>query len=195
MIRDMGGFINDAFGGIGPILLPLVIAGLGIVFSILGTLFIRVSGDSVREAQVQAALNKGNWTSIILTGVALFFILPMMLPATMEMSFFGEGIKEIAPMGVFYAVLVGLAVGGLISYFTEYYTGLGKKPVLDIVTNSATGAATNIIAGLSTGMMSTFAPILLFAGAIWATYTFAGFYGVSIAGLCHDGNHCDATGH
>ncbi|MEQ9303419.1 MAG: sodium/proton-translocating pyrophosphatase, partial [Marinoscillum sp.] len=76
---------------------------------------------------------------------------------------------------------VGLAVGGLISYFTEYYTGLGKKPVLDIVKNSATGAATNIIAGLSTGMISTFAPILLFAGAIWGAYEFAGFYGVAIA--------------
>ncbi|WP_436517098.1 sodium-translocating pyrophosphatase [Ekhidna sp. To15] len=181
VIRDMGGSVDDAFGGIGPILLPLVIAGLGIVFSLFGTLFIKISSNDAKEAQVQAALNKGNWGSIILTGIALFFLLPEMLPATMQMDFFGEGLKTITPLGVFYAVLVGLGVGGLISYFTEYYTGLGKKPVLDIVKNSATGAATNIIAGLSTGMISTFAPILLFAGAIWSAYEFAGFYGVAIA--------------
>lgn len=181
VIKDMGGSIDDAFNGIGPILLPLVIAGFGIIFSLLGTLFIKISSNEAKEPQVQAALNKGNWGSIILTGIALFFILPQMLPETMQMTFFGEGLKDITPMDVFYAVLVGLAVGGLISYFTEYYTGLGKKPVLDIVTNSATGAATNIIAGLSTGMISTFAPVLLFAGAIWSAYEFAGFYGVAIA--------------
>ncbi|MEP5613700.1 MAG: sodium-translocating pyrophosphatase, partial [Cyclobacteriaceae bacterium] len=181
VIRDMGGAIDDAFNGIGPILLPLVIAGFGIVFSILGTLFIKISSNDAKEAQVQAALNKGNWGSIILTGIALFFILPQMLPASMQMNFFEEGLRTITPMDVFYAVLVGLAVGGLISYFTEHYTGLGKKPVLDIVKNSSTGAATNIIAGLSTGMISTFAPVLLFAGAIWTAYEFAGFYGVAIA--------------
>lgn len=181
VIRDMGGSIDDVFGGIGPILLPLVIAGFGIVFSLFGTLFIKISSNEAKEAQVQSALNKGNWSSIILTGIALFFLLPQMLPAEMQMSFFGEGLKMITPMDVFYAVLVGLAVGGLISYFTEYYTGLGKKPVLDIVKNSATGAGTNIIAGLSTGMISTFAPVLLFAGAIWSAYEFAGFYGVAIA--------------
>ncbi|GAB4244132.1 MAG: hypothetical protein Tsb0034_22200 [Ekhidna sp.] len=181
VIRDMGGSINDAFNGIGPILLPLVIAGLGIVFSIIGTMFIKVSGNDAKEAQVQAALNKGNWGSIILTAVACYFVIDLLLPATMTMNFFGEGNLEVSSMSVFYAVLVGLAVGGLISYFTEYYTGLGKKPVVDIVQNSATGAATNIIAGLSTGMISTFAPILLFAGAIWGAYELAGFYGVGIA--------------
>jgi K(+)-stimulated pyrophosphate-energized sodium pump len=84
-------------------------------------------------------------------------------------------------MNVFGSVIIGLVVGAAISYFTEYYTGLGKKPVMSIIENSATGAGTNIIAGLSTGMMSTFAPILLFAAAIWGTYTLAGFYGVGIA--------------
>ncbi|MFK7952061.1 MAG: sodium-translocating pyrophosphatase [Ekhidna sp.] len=181
VIRDMGGSIDDVFGGIGPILLPLVIAGLGIIFSLFGTLFIKISSNEAKEAQVQSALNKGNWSSIILTGIALFFLLPEMLPAEMQMVFFGEGLKMITPMNVFYSVLVGLAVGGLISYFTEHYTGLGKKPVLEIVKNSATGAGTNIIAGLSTGMISTFAPVLLFAGAIWSAYEFAGFYGVAIA--------------
>jgi K(+)-stimulated pyrophosphate-energized sodium pump len=97
------------------------------------------------------------------------------------MKFFGEGFKEVTRTAVFGAVIVGLVVGALISYFTEYYTGLGKKPILDIVQKSATGAATNIIAGLGVGMISTFAPILLFAGAIWSSYAFAGFYGVAIA--------------
>ena len=181
VIRDMGGSINDAFNGIGPILLPLVIAGLGIVFSILGTLFIKISDNNAKEAQVQSALNKGNWGSIILTAVACWFIIKLLLPESISMNFFGEGVQTFSSRYVFYAVLVGLAVGGLISYFTEYYTGLGKKPVVDIVQNSATGAATNIIAGLSTGMISTFAPILLFAGAIWGAYELAGFYGVGIA--------------
>ncbi len=181
VIRDMGGSINDAFNGIGPILLPLVIAGVGIVFSILGTLFIKISDNNSKEPQVQAALNKGNWGSIILTAIACYFIIDLLLPASMSMNLFGEGLQPITSMSVFYAVLVGLAVGGLISYFTEYYTGLGKKPVLDIVQNSSTGAATNIIAGLSTGMISTFGPILLFAFAIWGAYELAGFYGVGIA--------------
>ncbi len=181
VIRDMGGNIDDAFNGIGPILLPLVIAGLGIVFSIIGTMFIRIKDNSAKESQVQGALNLGNWSSIILTGIAAFFVIKWMLPATMTMNFFSEGPTTVTSTDVFYAVLVGLAVGGLISYFTEYYTGLGKKPVLYIVENSSTGAATNIIAGLSTGMISTFAPILLFAGAIWGAYEFAGFYGVAIA--------------
>ena len=97
------------------------------------------------------------------------------------MEFFGEGARTFSSMNVFYSVIVGLVVGGAISYMTEYYTGLGKKPVLDIVQQSSTGAATNIIAGLATGMISTFGPILLFAAAIYAAYEFAGFYGVAIA--------------
>ena len=97
------------------------------------------------------------------------------------MDFFGEGLRTFGSIQVFYAVLVGLTVGAAISWMTEYYTGLGKKPVFDIVQKSSTGAATNIIAGLATGMISTCGPILLFAGAIWAAYEFAGFYGVAIA--------------
>ena len=181
VIRDMGGSIDDPFNGIGPILLPLVIAGVGIVFSILGTFFIKISSNDAKEAQVQSALNKGNWGSIIMTAVACWFIIKLLLPETVSMNFFGEGLKEFSSRYVFYAVLVGLFVGGAISYFTEYYTGLGKKPVVNIVQNSATGAATNIISGLSTGMLSTFIPIIIFAGAIWGAYTLAGFYGVGIA--------------
>ena len=181
VIRDMGGSIEDQFGGIGPILLPLVIAGLGILFSIVGTLFIKISNNDAKEPEVQAALNKGNWGAIILTGIASYFVIDFILPSVMQMDFFGVGVIDIASIRVFYAVLIGLFVGGAISYFTEYYTGLGKKPVLDIVRNSSTGAATNIIAGLSTGMISTFAPIILFAGAIYGAYELAGFYGVGIA--------------
>lgn len=181
VIRDMGGSTDDAFGGIGPILLPLVIAGLGIIFSIIGTTLIRIKSEDAREPQVQSALNRGNWASIILTAIASWFVIDWMLPAEVMMDFFGEGIIRFSSRYVFYATLIGLTVGGLISYFTEYYTGLGKKPVLDIVQKSATGAATNIIAGLATGMISTFAPILLFAGAIWGAYECAGFYGVAIA--------------
>ena len=167
--------------GMGPILLPLMIAGVGILFSIIGTFFIRVNSNDAKEPEVQRALNMGNWTSIVLTAIGSYVLINMMLPAAMDMNFFGEGVKTVTNGHVFGAVVVGLVVGALISYFTEYYTGLGKKPVLDIVQKSSTGAATNIIAGLGTGMISTFAPILLFAGAIWAAYAFAGFYGVAIA--------------
>ena len=185
IIKDMaevsGSPYTDAFNGYGPVLLPMVIAGVGIIASIIGTFFVKVSSNDVKENQVQGALNRGNWVSIILTVIACFFLIRFILPETINMKFFGEGVKEISSMNVFYATIVGLAVGGLISSFTEFYTGLGKKPVLNIVHNSSTGAATNIIAGLATGMKSTFSSVLLFALAIWGSYELAGFYGVAIA--------------
>ncbi|GAB2766006.1 sodium-translocating pyrophosphatase [Actinomadura fibrosa] len=182
VIKDMGGdIIAEGFGGIGPVLLPMAIAGFGIIFSIFGTLLVKISSNNDKEAQVQAALNKGNWVSIVLVAISSFFLVTWMLPETMQMEFFGEGLQQISSMRVFYATLVGLVVGGVISAVTEYYTGLGKKPVLSIVQNSSTGAGTNIIAGLSTGMISTFASVLLFAIAIWASYAFAGFYGVALS--------------
>lgn len=104
-----------------------------------------------------------------------------MLPATMKMEFYGEGMKDIDSMRVFYATIVGLVVGATISSVTEYYTGLGTKPVLAIVQKSSTGAGTNVIAGLATGMISTFPTVLLFAAAIWTSYALAGFYGVALA--------------
>lgn len=181
VIEDMGGSIADIYGGIGPILLPMVIAGFGILFSIIGTLLVKISSNEAKEAQVQGALNIGNWVSILLTATACYFLVNMMLPATMQMEFFGEGIKEISSMRVFYATIVGLIVGGVISSVTEYYTGLGTKPVLAIVQKSSTGAGTNVIAGLATGMISTFPTIILFAAAIWGSYALAGFYGVALA--------------
>jgi K(+)-stimulated pyrophosphate-energized sodium pump len=181
VIKDMGGKIEDAFGGIGPILLPMAIAGFGILFSIIGTMLVKISSDDAKEAQVQKALNIGNWVSIALTLIACYFLVEYMLPATMKMEFYGEGLKDISSMRVFYATIVGLIVGGAISSVTEYYTGLGTKPVLAIVQKSSTGAGTNVIAGLATGMISTFPTVILFAAAIWSSYAFAGFYGVALA--------------
>ncbi|MFE3847335.1 sodium-translocating pyrophosphatase [Flavobacterium sp. LB3P45] len=181
VIKDMGGNIKDVFGGIGPILLPMAIAGFGILFSIIGMMLVKITDENAKEAQVQKALNIGNWVSIVLTAVACYFLVQYMLPETMKMNFFGEGIQDISSMRVFYATLVGLTVGAVISSVTEYYTGLGTKPVMAIVQKSSTGAGTNVIAGLATGMISTFPTVLLFAAAIWTSYAFAGFYGVALA--------------
>ena len=181
VIKDMGGNIGEAFGGIGPILLPMSIAGVGIIISLIGTMLVKIKSNDAKESQVMGALNIGNWTSIVLVAIACFGLVTWMLPETMKMNFFGEGIQEISSMRVFYATLVGLFVGAVISSVTEYYTGLGKKPILKIVQQSSTGAGTNIIAGLATGMISTFPSVLLFAGAIWGAYAFAGFYGVALA--------------
>lgn len=181
VIKDMGGSISDAFGGIGPILLPMAIAGVGIIISIIGTMLVKIKDNDAKEAQVMGALNIGNWTSIVLVAISCYGLVTWMLPETMKMEFFGEGVLEISSMRVFYATLVGLIVGAVISSVTEYYTGLGKPPILKIVQQSSTGAGTNIIAGLATGMISTFPSVLLFAGAIWASYAFAGFYGVALA--------------
>src|SRR6188474_3623195 len=106
VIKDMGGKIEDAFGGIGPILLPMAIAGFGILFSIIGTMLVKISDDNAKEAQVQKALNIGNWVSIILTAIACFFLVQYMLPETMSMTFFGEGSMDISSMRVFYATLI-----------------------------------------------------------------------------------------
>ena len=181
VIKDMGGAIQDAFGGIGPILLPMAIAGVGIIISLIGTMLVKITSNDAKEADVQKALNIGNWASIIMVAIACYGLVTWMLPQTMQMDFFGEGLQDISSMRVFYACLVGLVVGAGISAFTEYYTGLGSKPILKIVQQSSTGAGTNIIAGLATGMISTFSSVLLFAAAIWSSYALAGFYGVALA--------------
>lgn len=180
-ITDATGSFSDKFGNMGPILLPLLIAGLGIIFSIIGTFLVSIRKEEAREGDVQAALNRGNWGSIVLTAISAYFLIKWLLPPVMHMKLFGEGMVKVSGDQVYFAVLIGLLVGGLISYFTEYYTGLGKKPVVSIVQKSSTGAATNIIAGLATGMLSTFAPVVLFAVSIWGAYSLAGFYGVAIS--------------
>ncbi|MFD2286501.1 sodium-translocating pyrophosphatase [Pedobacter petrophilus] len=165
--------VEDKFGGMSPILLPMVICGLGIIFSIIGTWFVTIKDD---KSNVQTALNLGNWSSIIITAVASFFIVKWMLPENLSLR--GYAFTSI---NVFYAIIVGLVVGTIMSVVTEYFTAMGKGPVNSIIQQSSTGHATNIIAGLSVGMKSTVIPILVLAGGIMASYHFAGLYGVAIA--------------
>ncbi|KMQ68417.1 inorganic pyrophosphatase [Chryseobacterium sp. FH2] len=168
---------EDSFGGFAPILLPMLIAGTGIIFSMIGTLFVRINdNDSSSTSSVQNALNLGNWGSIVITAIASYFLVTYILPEKMVLR--GH---EFTKMGVFGAIMVGLVVGTLMSIITEYYTAMGKRPVSSIVRQSSTGHATNIIGGLSVGMESTLLPILVLAGGIYGSYLCAGLYGVAIA--------------
>ncbi len=164
---------GDQFGGLAPMLLPMLIAGLGIIFSIIGFSLVRISDD---KGNVQRALNLGNWTSVIITTIACYFIVMWMMPE--KMSLRGT---EFSNTGVFLAILVGSIVGALMSIVTEFYTSMGKRPVNSIVQQSGTGAATNIIGGLSVGMESTLIPTLILAAGIYMSHYFAGLYGVAIA--------------
>ena len=165
--------VTDNYGGMSPILLPMVICGLGILFSIVGTWFVTIKDD---KSNVQNALNLGNWSSMLLTVVASYFIVDIMLPETLNLRGY-----EFSKLNVFYAIVVGTVVGAIMSIVTEYYTAMGKAPVLSIIQQSSTGHATNIIGGLSVGMKSTVIPILTLAGGIMLSYYFAGLYGVAIA--------------
>jgi K(+)-stimulated pyrophosphate-energized sodium pump len=165
---------GDNFGGFSPVLLPMVICGLGIVFSLVGTWFVRIKDE---KSNVQTALNIGNWASMALTVVASFFIVMYMLPdGTISL----RGV-EFTKIDVFFAIVVGTVVGAIMSIVTEYYTAMGKAPVMSIIQQSSTGHATNIIGGLSVGMKSTVIPILTLAAGIMGSYYFAGLYGVAIA--------------
>ena len=170
--------LNDGFNGFSPILLPMLIAGVGILFSIIGTFFVRISETAgVSTTVVQRALNMGNWGSIILTAIASYFLVDFILP---DGQMFLRGFS-FDKMDVFMAIVVGLVVGTLMSIITEFYTAMGKRPVMTIVRQSATGHATNVIGGLAVGMESTLLPILVLAGGIYGSYYFAGLYGVAIA--------------
>jgi K(+)-stimulated pyrophosphate-energized sodium pump len=168
---------DDAFGGMSPILLPMLIAGVGILFSIVATLFVKISENaSISTTSVQRALNMGNWGSIVLTAIASVGLVYYILPETMVL----RGI-EFTKWGVLGAIGVGLVVGTLMSLITEYYTAIGRRPVLSIIRQSSTGHATNVIGGLAIGMESTCLPILVLAGGIWGSFACAGLYGVAIA--------------
>ena len=183
---------TDGFGGYAPILLPMLIAGVGILFSIIGTFFVKISDSAgISTAVVQKALNMGNWGSIILTAIAsaalVYFILPA-TPVYLGRDYISDnpaqiihGAVAITRNGVLGAILVGLAVGTLMSIITEYYTAMHKGPVKSIIRQSGTGHATNVIGGLAVGMESTLLPILVLAAGIWGSYACAGLYGVAIA--------------
>ena len=172
-----GGKLVDAFDGLSPILLPMIIAGVGILLSIVGTLFVRISENAgLNTATVQKALNMGNYGSMILTAIACYFLVGYILPETMEL----RGIT-FTRNGVIGAIAVGLIVGTLMSIITEYYTAMGKRPVMSIIKQSSTGHATNIIGGLAIGMESTFMPIIVLAAGIFGASYCAGLYGVAIA--------------
>ena len=167
----------DSFGGMAPILLPMLIAAVGIIFSIVGTWFVKVSDKAaINTDNVQKALNMGNWGSIILTALASIGLVYFVLPETMSLR--GH---EFTKWGVLGAIGVGLVVGALMSIITEFYTAMGKRPVMSIIRQSSTGHATNVIGGLAVGMESTFLPILVLAGGIWGSHELAGLYGVAIA--------------
>lgn len=169
----LGAFIlTPDFAGLGAVYLPLVLGAVGIIMSILGTFFVKVKDGG----NPQTALNIGEFGSAGLMVIASYFIINALIPASVEGLPFGA-------MGVFWATIAGLIAGLGVGKITEYYTATGKKPVMSIVKQSETGAATNIIAGLGVGMMSTMIPILLIAAAIMISHHFAGLYGIAIAAV------------
>ncbi|MGB2164415.1 MAG: sodium-translocating pyrophosphatase [Flavobacteriaceae bacterium] len=169
----LGAFIiTPEFGGLGAVYLPLVLAALGIVMSIIGTFFVKVK----EGGNPQTALNIGEFGSAGLMVIVSYFVIQIMIPESTEGLPFGA-------MGVFLATISGLVAGLGVGKITEYYTGTGTKPVSAIVRQSETGSATNIIAGLGVGMMSTMIPILLIAAAILISHHYAGLYGIAIAAV------------
>ncbi len=165
---------SDEYGGMSAILLPLVLACIGIITSIIGTFFVKVKdgGDPKK------ALNLGEYIAFALMLVVTWFVVQQMLPGEWTV-----GGATYGPTGVFVAVLLGLAAGLFIGMITEYYTGTGTKPVMSIVEQSLTGSATNIIAGLGVGMISTCIPIIILCIAIIGAHHFAGLYGIAIAAV------------
>lgn len=164
---------TDNYGGIAPILLPMLIAGIGLIFSIVSAMFVKIKKET---DDVQMALNLGNWLSILLTAIISWVAVHNLLPDSMSI----RGVS-FSNSDVFYAIIVGLVVGTLMSLITEYYTAMGRRPVMSIISRSGTGHATNIIGGISVGMESTLLPALVLAMGIYGSYYFAGLYGVAIA--------------
>jgi K(+)-stimulated pyrophosphate-energized sodium pump len=188
--NSTGGALEDGYSGFSPILLPMLIAGVGILFSIIATFFVRINDKAgLHTSVVQKALNMGNWGSIILTAIASYFLVTWILPdgnmyLSRDIRPTGEELQSVGHFtkyGVMGSIAVGLIVGTLMSIITEYYTAMGKRPVMSIIRQSGTGHATNVIGGLAVGMESTFLPILVLAAGIFGSYHFAGLYGVAIA--------------
>ena len=169
----LGAFIiTPEYSGLGAVYLPLVLAAIGIIMSIIGTFFVKVK----EGGNPQTALNLGEFGSAGLMVIASYFIINELIPGSVEGLPFGG-------MGIFWATIAGLLAGLGVGKITEYYTGTGTKPVRSIVRQSETGAATNIISGLGVGMMSTMIPIILIVTAILVSHHFAGLYGIAIAAV------------
>ena len=165
---------SSAYGELSPILLPLVLAGVGILVSIAGSFFVKTK----EGGNPQHALNVGEFGAAGFMAVMAYFIITMMLPESWSVAG-----TDYTAMGVFYAVLIGLAAGTIIGLVTEYYTATDKGPVTGIARQSVTGSATNIIAGLGVGMFSTGIPAVVLALAIIGAFSFAGLYGIAIAAV------------
>jgi len=149
------------------VLLPLYIAGAGIIVSIIGTFMV-----SVKEGgNPQKALNIGEFGSSAIMVIVMYFLITNTIA------------DSVSAMNIFYATLIGLASGLGIGLITEHYTGTGTGPVKSVSDQSITGAATNIIAGLGVGMQSTAIPTLIIAAAIIGAFECAGLYGIAMAAL------------
>ena len=180
-IAEGGSFMDDGFNGLSAVLLPLVLGGVGILTSIIGTFFVRVK----EGGNPQKALNGGAIGSSVVMVILSYFIITWMLPSSFSYVdvLYGGKERTITSLGIFIATIVGLVAGTAIGFITEYYTGTGKKPVMKIVRQSSTGAATNIIAGLSVGMMSTAWPVLILRASIMISFACGGLYGIAIAAV------------